>query len=236
MTVVLITTHRPLVMKGLAAAIGEPHPTWLLAFGHRPQDVVRELAVRQADLAIVDIAMDGLHGSRGLRRLAEQHPDVPFIVLSPGSSIDAHREELQAVTADCIADTDPTDRWLAAVHRVMANRAAPAAAGPTSPPCRVPVPASPSGVTLTGRQAEVIQLLAEGNTIKQIARCLGISPGTVKTHLSLAYTTLGVHNRVEAVLRAGMFGPLPQMLLRREKADDAADRCEAPGPSSPASD
>lgn len=226
MTVVLIATHRPLVMKGLAAAIGEPHPTWLLAFGYTPQATTHELAVRRVDLAIVDIAMDGLRGSHGLRRFASDYPGVAFIVLSPDSRIDTHRQELQGVAADCIADTDPTDRWLAAVHRVFASVSPP----PPSPrPAPLPSPAPTARVALTGRQAEVIHLLAEGNSIKQIARCLGISPGTVKTHLSLAYTTLGVHNRVEAVLRAGAFGPLPLALFRREPGNgDSADAHELP--------
>lgn len=70
-----------------------------------------------------------------------------------------------------------------------------AAQGPGSPPRR-----------LTLQQSAVIQLLAQGRSVKEIARELNLSIGTVKTHLSLAYSALGARNKVEAVLRATAMG------------------------------
>lgn len=58
-------------------------------------------------------------------------------------------------------------------------------------------------LTLSGRQLDVIQLLAEGRSVKGIAQALGLSIGTVKVHLSRAYAALGAHNRVEAIIKAG---------------------------------
>jgi EAL domain-containing protein (putative c-di-GMP-specific phosphodiesterase class I)/DNA-binding CsgD family transcriptional regulator/ActR/RegA family two-component response regulator len=63
---------------------------------------------------------------------------------------------------------------------------------------------------LTPRQATVMQLLAEGCSVKAMARRLNLGIGTVKTHLSQAYTTLGAHNRVEALRRAGMMVEQPE--------------------------
>ena len=57
---------------------------------------------------------------------------------------------------------------------------------------------------LSHRQTEVIQLLTEGCSVKEIARRLDLGIGTVKVHLSAAYMALGAHNRIEAVMRAGM--------------------------------
>ena len=57
---------------------------------------------------------------------------------------------------------------------------------------------------LSPRQLEVMQVLSEGCSAKEIARRLGISIGTVKVHLSLAYSVLGARNRIEAVMRAGL--------------------------------
>jgi DNA-binding NarL/FixJ family response regulator len=53
----------------------------------------------------------------------------------------------------------------------------------------------------TSRQREVLGLLAEGRSTKDIARALNLGVGTVKVHLSAIYRTLGVRNRMEAVLR-----------------------------------
>jgi DNA-binding NarL/FixJ family response regulator len=48
-----------------------------------------------------------------------------------------------------------------------------------------------------------MQLLSEGLAVKEIARHLSLGTGTVKVHLSLAYSALGARNRIEAIIRAG---------------------------------
>jgi EAL domain-containing protein (putative c-di-GMP-specific phosphodiesterase class I)/DNA-binding NarL/FixJ family response regulator len=58
-------------------------------------------------------------------------------------------------------------------------------------------------VRLSPRQLDVMRLLSQGHSVKEIARRLNLGIGTVKVHLSLAYSALGVHNRVQAVRRAG---------------------------------
>ncbi len=69
--------------------------------------------------------------------------------------------------------------------------------------------AANTGVRLPPRQLEVMMLLSEGNSVKEIARRLSLGVGTVKVHLSLAYSALGARNRIEAIKRAG-----PIMLSR----------------------
>jgi EAL domain-containing protein (putative c-di-GMP-specific phosphodiesterase class I)/DNA-binding NarL/FixJ family response regulator len=58
-------------------------------------------------------------------------------------------------------------------------------------------------VQLSPRQIEVMQLLSEGCAVKEIARHLNLGIGTVKVHLSLAYSALGARNRIDAIRRAG---------------------------------
>jgi DNA-binding CsgD family transcriptional regulator len=57
-------------------------------------------------------------------------------------------------------------------------------------------------VQLSPRQIEVMQLLSEGCAVKEIARHLNLGVGTVKVHLSLAYSALGARNRIDAIRRA----------------------------------
>src|ERR1051326_3902815 len=66
------------------------------------------------------------------------------------------------------------------------------------------LPASSGVPRLSRRQREVIALLAEGCSVKVMARRLQLGVGTVKAHLAQAYLALGAHNRIEAVCRAGM--------------------------------
>ncbi|HUB47567.1 MAG TPA: EAL domain-containing protein [Acetobacteraceae bacterium] len=68
------------------------------------------------------------------------------------------------------------------------------------------IPGPPESISrrspLSARQRDVMQLLAEGRSVKDIARTLGLGIGTVKVHVSRAYATLGARNRVEAIMRA----------------------------------
>lgn len=59
---------------------------------------------------------------------------------------------------------------------------------------------------LTPREVEILTLVKEGYTDKQIAEELGIAPETVKNHLSVIYIRLGVKNRTEAVVTALRMG------------------------------
>jgi EAL domain-containing protein (putative c-di-GMP-specific phosphodiesterase class I)/DNA-binding CsgD family transcriptional regulator len=68
-----------------------------------------------------------------------------------------------------------------------------------------PSEAKSSASRLSPRQTEVMQLLSTGCSVKEIARQLGLGIGTIKVHLSQAYSSLGAHNRVEAVMRAGLY-------------------------------
>jgi DNA-binding CsgD family transcriptional regulator len=73
------------------------------------------------------------------------------------------------------------------------------------PPASLPREAEIGKPQLSPRQLEVMGLLSEGCSVKEIARRLNLGLGTVKVHLSLAYSALGARNRVEAVMRAGMY-------------------------------
>jgi LuxR family maltose regulon positive regulatory protein len=63
-------------------------------------------------------------------------------------------------------------------------------------------------VRLTGREAEVLRLLARGHSYARIAACLGMSANTVATHVKSAYRKLDVHNAAAAVMRAIELGLL----------------------------
>jgi len=79
-----------------------------------------------------------------------------------------------------------------------------------TPPSPVPPPIEVAqNLGITRREGEVLTFLAEGMTNKQIARALGMSPNTVKTHLSKLFEKLEVQRRTQAVLRARELSLLP---------------------------
>jgi DNA-binding CsgD family transcriptional regulator len=62
---------------------------------------------------------------------------------------------------------------------------------------------------LTSRECEILELLASGESNKELARRLGISPNTVKTHVGRVYEKLGVQRRVQAIEKARMLALIP---------------------------
>lgn len=80
---------------------------------------------------------------------------------------------------------------------------------------------------LTARQSDVLSLLAEGRSTKDIARRLGLAVPTVKTHLAAVYRQLGARNRLEAVVKAGAragSAPARAMVRARPFARDLFER------------
>lgn len=74
-----------------------------------------------------------------------------------------------------------------------------------------PPPGNPAAVASLGlspRELEVLQLLAAGQANKEIARALGVSPNTVKTHLARLFEKLGAGSRTEAIARGRALGIL----------------------------
>lgn len=91
---------------------------------------------------------------------------------------------------------------------------------PRPVPPQIAPPSIPDSATpLTARQADVLQLLREGRSTKEIARRLGLAVPTVKTHLAAVYRQLGARNRVEAVMHS--VAPRPPFARPAERRDYA---------------
>ena len=125
----------------------------------------------------------------------------PGLRRTPGATVVPLIPPQRAATAMPLPRAVPSPAVAAMPAPVAAVpvQARPVAATPSAPP----TPANPPP-ELSPRQQTVMQLLAEGLSVKEIARRLDLSIGTVKTHLAQAYMILGAHNRIEALRRAGL--------------------------------
>jgi DNA-binding NarL/FixJ family response regulator len=144
----------------------------------------------------MDLRMPVLDGVAAIRRLSAEHPEVRVIVLT---TYDEDHDIVRAVEAGAagylLKDTPRAElhravRAAAAGETVLAPRVAARLVGRL----RTPPVESPSG-----RELEVLALVARGFTNGAIARHLHISEATVKTHLVHAFTKLGVDDRTAAV-------------------------------------
>lgn len=183
------------------------------------------LAERTADLLVLDLTMPGMLGDASIRAIRETYPSVKIAVLS-GS--DLRQDIIGAMDGGAhgyIIKSAPPDESLDALRRILAGqiyvppaladiggaepmtpRARPAAAAPETR--REPAPERPCGPNVidltqfTARQQDVLKLLAQGLSNKEIARALGLGEGTIKIHLAAIYRALRARNRTEAAALA----------------------------------
>jgi DNA-binding NarL/FixJ family response regulator len=165
------------------------------------------------DLVLLDLAMPGMDGLAGLRALRARGPAVPVVILSASEEPADVRRALDGGAMGFIPKSSTSSVMLSALRLVLSG-------GVYLPPAflernhggKMPIaPSSVEALGLTSRQHDVLRLLGQGQSNKEIARVLGLAEGTVKLHISAILRVLGVHNRTGAVVAAarllGLAGP-----------------------------
>lgn len=164
------------------------------------------------DIVLLDLSMPGMTWNEGIQRLKDLLPDsVPIIVLSAS---DDRRHVLQAVNLGAsgfIPKTSSSRVMLSALKLVLSG-------GVYLPPALLEAGGSQGDGMggsmagehavsfLTPRQREVLALLGQGKSNKEIARVLQLAEGTVKLHVTAILKALNVNNRTRAVVAASQLG------------------------------
>ena len=160
------------------------------------------------DLCLADLMMPGADPLTGIAGLMRAAPAMPILVIT-GTQDDALLVELITMgVAGFAAKTssgkiiDAAIRLILAGGRYLPPRMADLAAGYADAGRRTAMRDRDGSVGdpphLTGRQRDVLRLMEQGLSTKDIARTLGLAPSTVKTHLSQIFLILGATNRTEA--------------------------------------
>lgn len=156
-------------------------------------------------LATVELSLPGMQSYVGVRQLRGQFPSVRLIVISATADRETILQSLAAGTHGFIPKRFQGSEILAAMKLIQQGQVFVPPDLPDIPEARESEQdeglfLSNAGSALTRRQRDVIQLLAEGKSNKEIASILQITEGTVKVHVNAAFRALGVHNRVSAVV------------------------------------
>ena len=169
------------------------------------------------DLALLDLKMPGLHGHSALAHLRREFPALKVVIVSASED---QREAQRCITAGAsgfIPKSARTEVLAAALCLIddggiylpsSLSSLSPAAADEPSDmlPRAARRAVNTIDNTLTPRELEVLRLLCEGHSNKDIARRLGIAEPTVRAHLSAVFRALGVVNRTQAAREAGRRG------------------------------
>jgi DNA-binding NarL/FixJ family response regulator len=153
------------------------------------------------DIVVLDIAMPLLNGLDAARQLKQEMPDVKVIFLTVSEDPDVAAEAFRAGASGYLLKNSAASELLQAIQEVSQGRSyvTPLATrGLVDNFLHRPEPANKVG-ELSPRRREVLQLLAEGHTMKEIARILEITPRTVAFHKYAMMEELGIKSSAELV-------------------------------------
>jgi DNA-binding NarL/FixJ family response regulator len=165
------------------------------------RDVLTMAPELKPDIVVLDIAMPLLNGLDTARQLKRTMPDVRIIVLTVNEDPDLAAEAFRAGASSYLLKNSAASELLRAVEEAMCGRSyvTPLVTkGLVDALARGPAQANKKDLA-SPRQREVLQLLAEGHTMKQIARILKIKPRTVAFHKYGMMRQLGVKSTAELV-------------------------------------
>ncbi len=154
---------------------------------------------RRPDVVVMDLSMPGLDGIEATRRLVKRVSGVQVVVLTSFSDRGRILGALEAGAVGYLLK-DATPEELLNGIRAAARGESPLA--PKAARALLQAHVDQGQEPLRGREREILALVAAGHPNKIIARRLGISEKTVKSHLTSVYRQIGVNDRVQAALWA----------------------------------
>jgi DNA-binding NarL/FixJ family response regulator len=200
---ILIADDHEVVRRGLTSLLSSTRGWVVCAEATTGREAVALAAQHRPDIVIMDIRMPELNGLEATRKIRKMLPQTQVLVLSLHYSDQLVREIVDAGARAYVLKSDASAELLTAVEALANSRAfftsgaAKALIDGFSKPASRQTP--PLHTSLTAREREVVQLLAEGKSSKEVAVALGISVKTADTHRSNIMRKLEIHSVSELV-------------------------------------
>lgn len=200
----LLVDDHEIVRAGLRMLfLAEPDMT-IVGEAGSGQEALRLVAELKPDVVLMDVAMPGMTGIEATRRIKEAHPDTAILALTMYEDEQYFFEMLHAGASGYIPKRAAPDDLVSAIRVVSTGNVflyASLAQYLVNEVLNQPGNATTASNTeeLTVREREVLICIAEGNTNREIAEKLVISPKTVDRHRENIMRKLNMHNRVELV-------------------------------------
>lgn len=197
---VLVADDHVTVLEGLVAIIGRQPDMTVVAEASNGREAVDKWQKHCPDVALLDLRMPLLDGVGAIEEIRRKHESARVILLTTFDTDTDISKAIKAGAKGYLLKDSPRDELLMCIRKVHS--------GETSiPPALVAkLAAGISSDPLTGRELEVLSLLAHGKSNKEIGANLYISETTVKSHLRSVFTKLNVLSRTEAIAAASRRG------------------------------
>ena len=197
---VLIVDDHAIVRNGLAQLLETTDDLELVGAARDGEQAVTMTAELQPDVILMDLSMPGTDGIAATGQIVAANPSAHVLVLTSFSDKTRILDALQAGAEGYLLKHSEPEVILAGIREVVAGGSPldPKAARVLLTNRRSPGP----DTQLTVREQEILEMIGDGLQNKTIARRLGISERTVKSHLTNIYQRLGVTDRTQAALWA----------------------------------
>ncbi|MDE3244977.1 MAG: response regulator transcription factor [Acidobacteriota bacterium] len=207
---VLVADDHTIVRQGLVSLLLAGGDCRIIAEAADGQEAFEKALELVPDVVVMDLSMPRLSGLEAVRRIHKESPRIRILVLT------MHKEEefvlpvVRAGASGYLVKDAAASELLNAVRKLARGEVYfdPHAAKALAEVYRSPKPGEEGLDSLTAREREVLHLVTEGRSTKEIAGLLDISPKTAENHRTRVMQKLGVHNTAELVRYAAQRGLL----------------------------
>lgn len=209
---VLLVDDHQLVREGLRRILEATSDIQVVGEAEDGRAALAAVAEHRPDVVVMDVGMHGLNGIEATQRLRQAHPSVKVVALSAHADKRYVRNMVRAGAAAYVLKESASDDLLRAVRAAAHGEhyLSPRVTGAVLESWTTPATEASSVHELLGaREREVLRLLAEGRTSKEIGRTLELSIKTVETHRRNINHKLGLHSVAELTkyaVREGLTG------------------------------
>ncbi|GAB4575424.1 MAG: response regulator transcription factor [Anaerolineae bacterium] len=206
---VLIADDHDIVRKGVRALLATEPEIEVVGEAEHGAEAVREALRLNPDVILMDLVMPEIDGIEAIRQITASQPEIRILVLTSFATDDKVFPAIKAGALGYLLKDSGPEELVQAIHEVyrgesslhptIARKLLQEIAGPPKPPAR---PTDPAVEPLTDREVEVLRLVAQGRSNREIADDLVISEATVRTHMSNILSKLHLASRTQAALYA----------------------------------
>ena len=208
---VVVTDDHAIVRKGICALLATEPDIEVVGEAQNGEEAIAVAQEAKPDVILMDLVMPRMDGLEATRRITARQPRVRVLVLTSFDGDDKVFPSIEAGALGYLLKTSGPGELVRAIHQVHRGESAlhPSIARRLLRQISKPPEPGPDTASLTGREIEVLRLVAQGHSNREISRRLVISESTVRTHVSNILAKLNVGSRTQAAVYALRQGLAP---------------------------